>query len=175
MLLRQGFFELCESMRNTAQSRSQLRDVYDGNMWKDFLMVNGERFLSTACTYAFILNIDWFQPYELSMYSVGVIYLVLLNLPRSVRYKRENVVLVGVIPGPTEPSLLINTYLHPLVMDLLQLWDGLILQVRTSNSLDTMNVRAALVGVSCDIPAGRKVCGVLSHNARLGCTQCYIL
>ena len=62
MLLRQVFFELCESMRNTAQSRSQLRDVYDGNMWKDFLMVNGERFLSAACTYAFLLNIDWFQP-----------------------------------------------------------------------------------------------------------------
>ncbi len=27
--------------------------------------------------------------------------------------------------------------------------------------------------VACDIPAGRKVCGFLGHNAKLGCTCCY--
>ena len=36
-----------------------------------------------------------------------------------------------------------------------------------------MKVWAALIGVSCDIPAGRKVCGFLSHSAKLGCTRCY--
>ena len=138
-------------------------------------MLNGETFLSAACTYAFLLNIDWFQPYERSTYSVGVIYLVLLNSPRSLRYKRENIVLVSVIPGPTEPSLLINTYLKPLVLDFLKLWDGLEIQVQISpsNCLQTMKVHAALIGVSCDIPAGRKVCGFLSHSAKLGCTRCY--
>lgn len=115
MLLRKGFFELCESSRNTNPNGNLLRDIYDGNMWKDFLVVDGVSFLSAAGTYAFMLNIDWFQPYELSTYSVGVMYLVFLNLPRSIRFKRENVVLVGVIPGPTKPSLLLNTYLNPLV------------------------------------------------------------
>ena len=92
-------------------------------------VLNGEIFLSAACTYAFLLNIDWFQPYERSIYSVGVIYLVLLNLPRSLRYKRENIMLLGVTPGPTEPSVLINTYLKSLVLDFLKLWDGLEIQV----------------------------------------------
>ena len=27
--------------------------------------------------------------------------------------------------------------------------------------------------VSCDIPAGRKVCGSPSHSAHLGCSRCY--
>lgn len=26
---------------------------------------------------------------------------------------------------------------------------------------------------SCDIPAGRKICGFLGHGARLGCMRCY--
>ena len=125
MLSRQGFFEVCESMRNVEPCGGQLRGVYDGKMWKEFLVLNGETFLSAAYTYAFLLNIDWFQAYELSTYSVGVVYLVLLNLPRSLRYKRENIVLVGVIPGPTGPSLLINTYLNPLVLEFFNLWDGL--------------------------------------------------
>lgn len=91
-----------------------------------------------------------------------------------VRYKRENVFLVGVIPGPTEPPLLINSYLNPLVQEFLRLWEGVSIEVCTSSSRipQTMIVRAALIGVSCDIPAGRKVCGFLSHSARLGCTRC---
>ena len=43
-------------------------------------------------------------------YKVGVIYLAVLNLPRDMRYKRENIV-VGIIPGPSEPSTTINSYL----------------------------------------------------------------
>ena len=36
-----------------------------------------------------------------------------------------------------------------------------------------MKVRATLISVSCDIPAGREVCGFLSHSAKLGVTRCY--
>ena len=34
-------------------------------------------------------------------------------------------------------------------------------------------VCAALLGVCCDLPAGRKVCRFLSHSANLGCSKCY--
>ena len=83
MISRQGFVELCESTRNVVRSAGRLSDIYDGKLWKDFLVVNEKDFLSAAFTYAFTLNIDWFQHYELCTYSVGVIYLVLLNLPRT--------------------------------------------------------------------------------------------
>ena len=68
----------------------------------------------------FCYNIDWLQHYKHIQYSVGVVYLVFLNLPRSIRYKRQNVILFGVIPGPSEPSLSINSYLLPLVRELQQ-------------------------------------------------------
>ena len=35
------------------------------------------------------------------------------------------------------------------------------------------SVCCALFCVACDIPAGRKVCGSLGHNAKLSCTRCY--
>ena len=42
-------------------------------------------------------------------------YLTVQNLPRNIRFKEENVLLVGVIPGPSEPELAMNAYLSPLV------------------------------------------------------------
>ena len=33
-------------------------------------------------------------------------------------------------------------------------------------------VRCALLCVSCDLPAGRKVCGFLGHGAHIGCSRC---
>ena len=32
-------------------------------------------------------------------------------------------------------------------------------------------IRCALMCVSCDLPAGRKLCGFLGHGARLGCSK----
>ena len=34
-------------------------------------------------------------------------------------------------------------------------------------------VRGFLIGVSCDMPAGRMVCGFLGHSATLGCNKCF--
>ena len=68
---------------------------------------------------------DFFQPYKhIKGYSVGAIYGVLMNLPREMRYKRENVILIGLIPGPKEPDHDINTFVDPLVRELILLWSG---------------------------------------------------
>ena len=86
------------------------------------------------------------------------------------RFKRENIILLGVIPGPKEPSLHLNSFLSPLVSELLDLWKGVDLKLPDGKSA---KFRCALLGVSCDLPAGRKVCGFLSYVANLGCTRCY--
>lgn len=78
--------------------------------------------------------------------------------------------MLGILPGPSEPPLNINSYLSPLVSELLDLWNGVQLHVSESSH---QNVRAALLAVSCDLPAGRKVCGFLSHSANFGCSSCY--
>lgn len=92
-----------------------MADVYDGKIWADFQHVNGQPFLAEPNNFAFMMNVDWYHPFKHSPYSVGVIYLVVLNLPREDRFNEENMILAGVIPGPTEPKMNINSYLEPLV------------------------------------------------------------
>ena len=46
----------------------------------------------------FALNLDWFNPCKHIQYSVGVIYLTLLNLPRHIRFHEDNTFVVGIIP-----------------------------------------------------------------------------
>ena len=106
-----------------------------------------------------------------TLYSVGAIYLAVQNLPRCERFKVENIILVGLIPGPTEPSKNINSYLSLLVDDLLELYNGV--SIPNSNStFGTTNIRAVLSCIVCDIPATRKVCGFLGQNALKGCSKC---
>ena len=45
-------------------------------------VLDGHDFLSTPYSLAVMLNLDRFQPFSHVNYSVGVIYMVILNLPR---------------------------------------------------------------------------------------------
>ena len=117
-----------------------------------------------------LLNCDWFQPFLHMKYSVGVIYLLLLNLRRQLRYKRENLTIVGIIPGPSEPSLNINSYLSPLVSSLKDPWDDV--SVFTPQ-FSVVRISCILLGVCCDLPAGRKVLWVYGPQCNKACTKCY--
>ena len=98
-------------------------------------------------------------------------YLSLNNLPRTLRYKRENIVIVGIIQGPKEPKLTINSCLMPLVQDLEEFWAGV--NIHCSNYvLDILCIWAAVICCACDIPATWKACGFVSHSAKLGCSKC---
>ena len=81
-----------------------LTDVYDKAVWKSFFNYKGRQFLSEPNHLGLMLNCDWFQLYHQTQYSVGVIYLVVLNLPRDIRFRPENVIIAGIIPGPKEPK-----------------------------------------------------------------------
>ena len=43
-------------------------DVYDGQIWKDFLAPGGVNFFAEPYNLGLMLNIDWFQPYEHTQY-----------------------------------------------------------------------------------------------------------
>ena len=112
-----------------------------------------------------MLNLDWFQPTKHGLDSIGVLYMVVMNLPRDERFKPGNVITVGIIPGPKEPKLHVNTFLQPLVDELIDLWDGILL--KTDSGAHEM-FRAALLALSCDIPASRKCGGFVGHGAKKG-------
>ena len=100
---------------------------------------------------------------------MGVLYLSFLNLPPQERNKEENIAIVGIIPGPREPSRDVNSFLDPLVDELLDFWDGVWINTPTTGP---RFCRLALLCVTCDIPASRKLCGFLSFSAKMGCNKC---
>lgn len=166
---RPGFLKCCEQWRTRPDFRKYgyVCDVYDGDVWKSFVESG---FLQAPLNFLLTLNVDWFSPFDRSRYSVGAIYLTIQNLPRSLRYHPDNIILVGIIPGPTEPKHTINSFLAPLVQELQEAWVSGI-AVTTPSGVPTV-IRVALSCVACDIPATRKVCGFLGIRATLGCNKC---
>jgi len=170
VLGRNDLMEQCEKWRMRTIPNGTLADIYDGRIWKKFMNIEGRPFLSHPYNLGLMLNCDWFQPFDLSTYSVGVLYLVILNLPRSIRFKPENVLIAGIIPGPKEPRMSeMNSYLRPLVKELNSLWsDGFIMQHKGKD----VNIHAALLATVCDIPATAKLGGFLGHSSSHACYKC---
>lgn len=155
-------FHLMNKWKSRSIPPRIMSDVYDGAVWKSVVDVSG------ALTIALLLNVDWFQPYKHVAYSVGVIYITILNLPRQLRYRREHTLVVGIIPGLHKPKLHMSSYLEPLVDELLKLWRGI--QIETCHGMQ--QVKAILICVACDIPAARKLGGFLGHASEKGCSRC---
>ena len=168
LVLQPGMLDLLNQWKARSISCGVMADIYDGSVWKSFLTVNGKEFLLSRYGFGLLINVDWFQPYKHVQCSVGAIYIAILNFPRHLRYRRENMILIGVIPGPHEPSLHINSFIEPLVKELLKLWKGI--EMRTMEG--TQVVRAVLLCNSSDIPETRKVGGFVGHGASKGCSRC---
>ena len=98
--------------------------------------------------------------------------MVLMNLPRSSRFKRENVILVGVIPALDHEPKSLNHFLEPAVNELNALWKGVKVNTYQSPS-SAVEIMAAVLCFASDIPAARKLCGFLGHSAKRGCSHCY--
>ena len=94
----------------------------------------------------------------------------MLNLQRKLRYLRENIILLGIIPGPKEPKHT-NLILQPFVNEMLRLWEGITMQ--TYDGI-TVLVRAAVICCACDIPAARKVCDFVGYAGIKGCSRCLL-
>ena len=167
-----SFIECCELWwrRSNFRESGYLADIYDGDIWSKY-----RTFLDAPNNYLLTLNIDWFSPFVHGRYSVGAIYLTIQNLPVSIRNKPENIILVGLIPGPNEPQLTLNSFLAPLIEEISTAWThGFeVHTVEAGQQQYSQTIRLALTCVACDIPASCKVCGFLGHRATFGCNKCY--
>ena len=156
------------------------RDIWDGEVLRNFKGPDGKLFIQPGNRdgrYVFSLCMDGFNPFIMKeagkKVSVGAIYMVLLNLPVDVRYQVENMFLVGIIPGPVEPSLeQINHILEPLVDDLLQFWNPGVFIKQTAHHTGGRLCFSVLIPVVCDLPAARQISGTASHAATHFCSFC---
>ena len=172
MYNKEGFEESCRKWTARPNNDQELSDIYDGRIWKNFKDSSGDQLFFwhevSDSHLGFMLNLDWFQPFDNSQYSVGMIYRVICNLPRSERFKTSNIITLAVIPGPNEPKLhQLNHYLAPVIDQFIELWEGIDISTKEKTS---KHIRAAIICCACDIPAARKLCGHIS--ARVACHRC---
>ena len=77
---------------NHQQFDNILTDIYDGRIWRTLKESSGEdspKFFRNEVAdshLGLMLNLDWFQPYDGTVYSIGVIYAAICNLPRDIRF-----------------------------------------------------------------------------------------
>ena len=152
-----------------------LRDMWDGRILRTFFkdpMDNNRPLLEDKHNLVLLLYLDFFNPFTRAIHSSGVLCMTVLNLPRSVRYQKKWAMLIGIIPGPEEAQRHINSFLKPVVDDLLLLYEGI--EICDVVKLDkTFNSRSVLLPVLGDIPASRKVSQFLSHKANKPCDKCH--
>jgi len=160
LLLKDKKFRDALLSKPTLSDPEFISDIYDGRKWKSFKDDIGINFFQDKRNIGFIQNLDWFNPYKI------------LNLPRELRYKWEYTIVCGIIPGPKEPNLNINSFLEPIVNELKELWHGILLR-EPDNLVEVCFYRMALLVISSDIPATRKFAGFLGHMAFRGKKKLY--
>lgn len=181
-LCRPGIEEqLDRNVFDTGSAEGVYRDIWDGDVLKHFTGPDGSIFVRQKnhgeASYVFGLNMDGFNPFTNKhrgpTVSCGAIYMVCMNLPPTLRYRPENMLLVGIIPGPRHPSLVeINHLLRPLVDDLLHFWYHGVHYTATHLYPQGRLVRCALVPVICDLPAARQMMAFASHGSHHFCCYC---
>jgi len=171
--------ELKASLDNGEETHF-VQDVFQATFMRQFEGPDKKPFVDRGNEgrLAFALCVDYFNIEGLrkrgSTASTGMISMACLNLPYSIRYKPENMYLVGIIPGPHEPTeTAINHYLEPMVHDMEVLWGRGVRYSRTALYPDGRTVRAAIVIQVCDLPGSRQVAGLAAHSHHLHfCSVC---
>ncbi|CEL54836.1 hypothetical protein RSOLAG1IB_11781 [Rhizoctonia solani AG-1 IB] len=111
------------------------------------------------------------------------ILIINYNLHPSLRLHLENLICVGVIPGPRQCKDM-NSFLIPLIDELLELEKGVLsVQVPTNTHADNFNpdlpglyfvLHAFLITLFGDIPAVSKLLCMKGHNAKSRCRICHV-
>ena len=132
-------------------------DIYYEKIWKKFNDPNKNNFLTQKHNYALTINLDWFCPYKhVKSYSAGVIYGFINNLPRHERFRRENLLIMGIIPSMVKEPL-VQTFIKPLFQEMMIAWkDGFYFNVSHA-TVNPTRFKLAVIFVGCDIPACRKL------------------
>jgi Transposase family tnp2 len=161
-----------EQLRYRAQQgldpEGRLRDIFDGDRYK---VLRDRGFFPADQDVALGMSTDGFQIYQQKTHDCWPIVLINLNLHPEDRVKKENMLLYGIIPGPRQPQDF-NSFLHPLVDELLELEGGV--ECYDGLTKERFSLRAHLLFVSGDMPALKKVSGLGASNGVHPCRFCEI-
>ncbi|KAG9084992.1 hypothetical protein FRC06_003777 [Ceratobasidium sp. 370] len=170
-------------MRYCAERRAcagKMADIFDGAHYDGLCQENvtvggeslGHKFFSAPTDVALGLSTDGFGPFKSRKQSCWPIIVFNYNLPPSIRFKLENILCLGVIPGPHSPKEL-DTFLEPLIAELEDLARGV--PAFDGDQKHPFCLRAFLLACFGDMPAIAKMMCMKGPNGKSPCRACHIL
>lgn len=157
----------------------EVSEIHQSRLWKEFQGPDGKQFTASSGNLTFAMFVDGINPFgnKQSGHHVSITFVVLvcLTLPLSIRFRPENIFLVGIVPGPREPSLeQMNWILRPIVNQLKDLWNPGVVFSKTHLYKDGRLIRSALLPFIADLPALRQSLGFPSATAKYFCSFCQL-
>jgi len=146
-----------------------VRDYWDGELHKEH---KRKGFFADHRDIALSFSTDGLQLFTVGTDCVWPLLLVNLNLKPEERFKKHNLLLCGIIPGPNNPKD-IHSFLRPIVDELKALATG-IENVYDAYAKETFTMRSHLILVTADLPAIAKTMGISGHGSYNHCRFCTI-
>jgi len=114
---------------------------------------------------------DSFAPFKKWKHTVWILLIFNYNLPPDEHFQRDNILCVGIIPGPKKPWNA-DLFIHPLVQELLELAIG----VPTYDALSSccFALHAYLITAFGDIPTISIIMCIKGYNSLCPCWMCKI-
>jgi len=170
--------ELLASVKNDEEP-TFVHDVMQASFMRSFPGHDKKLFIDRGDEgrLAFALSVDNFNVNGLrtrgASASSGMIGMACLNLPYDIRYKPENMYLVGIIPGPVAPHKGdLNHYIAPLVEDMKVSYYRGVSYSCTALYPHGRTVRSAIVMEVCDLMGARSLAGLMAVKSRHPCSVC---
>lgn len=156
-----------------------INDIFDASHYRQLLTkkvsINGQEMpyhhFSDSRDIALGLSTDGFAPFRCRKTTAWPLILYNYNLPPEIRFLKEFIMCLGVVPGPKKPKDF-DSFLWLLVEELLELAAGVW-------AFDPLEAKlfvlwAYLIIIAGDIPAISMVMRIKGHNGYAPCRMCEI-
>lgn len=169
---RESALDMAYRSRCTAQVLHELEATGSINTWADY--IHGTEYLEAARagdiddnTTVLMISLDGAQLYRMKASDCWVYIWVLLDRAPETRYKKQHVLIGGVIPGPNKPGN-IDSFMFPGLHHLSALMnDGLVIWDAARNIVFTS--KPFLAFMTADGPGMTELNGLVGHSGGHGC------
>jgi Transposase family tnp2 len=163
-----------------ARKPGTITDIFDGLHYRSLLgepVVVGDQtyphnYFSDNRDIALGFATDGFAPFKRRKLTAWILLIFNYNLPPEQRFRKDNILCVGIIPGPKKPWNA-DSFIYPLVRELLELARGVSAYDALSRHLFVLH--AYLITGFGDIPAVSMLMHMKGHNGLCPCRMCSII
>lgn len=161
----EGFYESLQERFTRNVGDGVYEDIYDGKLYKSYLENDGP--LNYSENISFTFNTDGASVFKSSNVSIWPIYLVINELPYTLRMMKENMILAALWFGNQKPSM--ATFLKPFVDSMKILANGIKCFALCRGEF---LCKAFVLCGTADLPARSLLCNSNQFNGAYSCWKC---